>query len=867
MTDVAGRGVYELEADTTKLTADLAQVGAMLKQTGAQMESAFGKQAAAGVAKADKQVQGLTASVKRLVTSADVKRGVLQGLGLGAGFGAATAIAAGIGTVKDAIGGFIDVNADFEAAMNESLAIMGDLSDSMRDRLAQAARYTAQITTTSATEAAKAIFYLASAGLSAEASISALPVVARFAQAGMFDMAKATDLLTDAQSALGLALKNDAAANMQNMIRVSDVLTKANILSNATVEQFSESLTNRAAAALRLVNKDIEEGVAVLAAWAEQGTKGEEAGTRMEIVLRDLANAADKNDEAFQQMGIRVFDANGEMRNMADIVGDMERAFDGMSTRQTRAALRTLGFQQRTVSATTSLLGFSDAIREYERQLRSAGGATLSIAERQLESFRSKQQLLNNAVEEFALKYGPAWLEALKQGADFLRTEVIPAVEDLVDSMAAVSPASRVALEFAQMWERVTEGIDQSSAGLAQLNDEYREQASILAQGVQMGTVTVELARRQLAVWELQLRFRLVMLAANERINAVFGEEVKTVEELAAEEEEARRAAVALGDTISRVANTDLPELRKAAREAQRAIRQAFRVDTLPQMRRELRQLNAQYRRALRDRQFDAAAEIDARRRVVRETIKDREASDAHFQQERRNMIRRQKDRAEAADQAKQDRAREKRERREAREEQSEEAAGWRSFWRHQQADTASDIESQAARRRQIDLITQRLGVTREEARKLKTQADKTFGKDNWRVDIDKGDLVALERDVEALDGRRIDFVVNVARRVEGAVHGLFGGRPVGTQHGGWREAGAYTLVGERGPELKIEPRSGLYLDAQKTARILEGKGGSSLTVNVAINVGAFMGSHLEATRFAQSVAPVIGHELQRIGM
>jgi hypothetical protein len=81
--------------------------------------------------------------------------------------------------------------------------------------------------------------------LDAEASIAALPRVAQFAQAGMFDMSRATDLLTDAQSALGLTIRDDAVKNMENMIKVSDVLVRANTLSNATVEQFSTSLTTK----------------------------------------------------------------------------------------------------------------------------------------------------------------------------------------------------------------------------------------------------------------------------------------------------------------------------------------------------------------------------------------------------------------------------------------------------------------------------------------------------------------------------------------------------------------------------------------------------------------------------------------------
>src|SRR5690606_19776767 len=145
---------------------------------------------------------------------------------------------------------------------------------------------------------------------------------------------------------------------------------RANVLAIASVEQFAESLTNRAAAALRTVNKDVEEGVAVLAAFADQGTKGASAGEQFSIVLRDLQTRARTNADVFQTFGVEVFNATGNMNNLADIMGDLENLLDGMSDKQQRAALAMLGFQDRSIGAMLALIGTSDAIRNYESELR-----------------------------------------------------------------------------------------------------------------------------------------------------------------------------------------------------------------------------------------------------------------------------------------------------------------------------------------------------------------------------------------------------------------------------------------------------------------------------------------------------------------
>ena len=328
--------------------------------------------------------------------------------------------------------------AKFEGAMTKSLAIMGNVSDQMRGEMQDAAREMAKTTTFSAEQAADSYFFLASAGLDAEASVAALPRVASFAQAGMFDMARATDLLTDAQSALGLTIRDDAVANMENMARVSDVLVKANTLANASVEQFSTSLTTKAGASLRALGKDVEEGVAVLAAFADQGIKGELAGTQLSIVLRDLTPTAIDTKKAFEEAGLSIFDSNGEMRNMGDIVADLEVALAGMSDEVQKQTLLQLGFSDRSLGSLQALLGTSDAIKLYEAELRKAAGTTDEISQKQLESFNSQLALLESALIDVFIEIGEQLTPALKDLVEQVR-DLLPEIgSKLVEAIKKV---------------------------------------------------------------------------------------------------------------------------------------------------------------------------------------------------------------------------------------------------------------------------------------------------------------------------------------------------------------------------------------------------------------------------------------------
>lgn len=319
----------------------------------------------------------------------------------------ATAAVAGIATAG------VKEFAKFDAALVKSQSIMGDLSDTMKTDMADAAREVAKNTTFSAEQAAESFYFLASAGLDAEASIAAMPSVAQFAQAGMFDMATATDLLTDAQSALGLVIRDDAVANMENMVRVSDSLAKASQLANATIEQFSTSLTTKAGTALKTVGKDVEEGAAALAVFADQGVKGELAGTQLTNTIFGLSDRAKAVPDKFAELGISIFDSAGNMKNFADIADDFNNSLGTMSTQQKLATLNNLGFTKQARAGLLLLMENGEALRNYEGAIRDAGGTTEEVAQKQLQSFSAQLDLAKSRLTDVGISIGGALVPSL----------------------------------------------------------------------------------------------------------------------------------------------------------------------------------------------------------------------------------------------------------------------------------------------------------------------------------------------------------------------------------------------------------------------------------------------------------------------
>jgi TP901 family phage tail tape measure protein len=375
-----------------------------------------------------------TGDIRRGVNDIKTQMGTLRsGVGavntafrtLGMGFSAAAGVAA--------FRSLIRVNEEFKQSLYSSFAIMGDLSPRMKQAMKEASRNAAYSTRYSASEAAKTLFYEASAGLSPQQQIAAMPKVLQFAQAGMIDTSQAASILMDSLAAMGLASK-DASEYMNNLVRVSDAISKANASANATVSQFGEALTNRGALGAKLMGYSIEEALAALMLFASKGIKGSEAGQQLWMVLRDLKGKAVENADAFKRLGIQVYDASGKARHLWDIIQDLDRVMKGKGTREQVGILKELGFSDRSLPPLQSLLGEASQLIENFNTLLEASGKTADIASKQMTPLSEGLHKMKEAFASIVDSGFGEWIDKLgtdmRDLADYIR-QIPAAAKDL----------------------------------------------------------------------------------------------------------------------------------------------------------------------------------------------------------------------------------------------------------------------------------------------------------------------------------------------------------------------------------------------------------------------------------------------------
>lgn len=332
-----------------------------------------------------------------------------------------------IAAVSAAIGGVglaaVKVGSDFESGMSQVAATMGFTQEQIRGgskefkQLEAAAREMGATTQFSATQASEALNYIALAGYDADDAIKLLPKTLNLAAAGGLDLGYATDIVTDAMSALGLSIE-DADSFIDQMAKTSQK-------SNTNIAQLGEAILTVGGTAKDLAGGTVELNTA-LGILANNGIKGAEGGTKLRNVIMSLTAPTDKARKAMESLGITAFDAEGNMRPLKDVFRDISLEMANMTTAERKEWLNTV-FNKQDLAAVSALLAANATnIDDISMALEAAGGPGEEFKEniaalgKEFDQFADKQDFVNHAMEAFGLSAEQAGIlyEGLKSSIE-----------------------------------------------------------------------------------------------------------------------------------------------------------------------------------------------------------------------------------------------------------------------------------------------------------------------------------------------------------------------------------------------------------------------------------------------------------------
>lgn len=368
-----------LLADTSNFTAGMAKVSGESQKTATTMEAAGDK--------------------SKLITTGIAAAGV-----------AATAL--GVAAVRMA--------ADFDASMSTVQANTGASADEM-NQLRQAAIDAGADTIYSATESADAINELGKAGLSTSDILSG-------GLSGALNLAASDGMAVgDAAELMATTLKQFNLTGAEST-QVADALAAGAGKAVGSAHDLGLAL-NQAGLVANSMGVSMQETTGTLAAFANAGMIGSDAGTSLKTMLQRLASPTDKAQTLMDELGINVYDANGKFIGLAGAAGQLQNGLSGLSQQERNAALNTIFGADAVRAANVLYEQGAEGIDDWTKAVSQSGYAA-DLAAKKNDNLKGDLENLSGSFESLMISLG--------EGGQGPLRSLVQTLDTLVDGFASL---------------------------------------------------------------------------------------------------------------------------------------------------------------------------------------------------------------------------------------------------------------------------------------------------------------------------------------------------------------------------------------------------------------------------------------------
>ncbi len=326
--------------------------------------------------------------------------------------------ARGAGLAGAAIAGGLALAVNSAANFEQRLSAVGAVSNATEEDMEAVRKKALQLgkdTVFSATDAATAMEELAKAGLTIPQIMNgAADATVALAAAGEVELPRAAEIAANAMNMFNLSAKD--------MPHVADLLAGAANASAVSVDELAMSLS-QAGAVANTVGLDIDDTTAAIGLLGNAGIKGSDAGTSLKTMLLNLQPTTQKQIKLFKELGIvtedganRFFDAQGNVKSMAQISGVLEKSLKGMTKQQKLATLETM-FGTDAIRAAAV---FADqGSKGFNKFTKSMSGITAAdVAAKRMDNLKGDLEALKGSLETAGIAIGTILIPALRSVTD-----------------------------------------------------------------------------------------------------------------------------------------------------------------------------------------------------------------------------------------------------------------------------------------------------------------------------------------------------------------------------------------------------------------------------------------------------------------
>lgn len=326
-------------------------------------------------------------------------------------------------------GRVIRSGADFEWTMKGVQAVTQATNQELY-RLSEISKELGKTAIFSPSEVASAQEYLARAGFSVSDITKTIEAVVQLGAAvdeRIGGKGGAADMMTNMMTAFDMTAESST--------RMADILTKATTSANVDIQDLHESMKFMGQS-IKETGYDFEDAAAMVATLGNAGVRAGIAGRALDASLRYINRAVGafrtgRQEQAFNMLGFdpqNLLRADGEMRNMVEILDMFKVAFRDMPSPQKLSVIQAL-MDIRGGRAFISLLQDRNLGLNFEKMrellLTESGGEALRIATERMNSLSGVLKQTTDTWEALKIEI----TEALKP----ILMTIIPLFKDLLD--------------------------------------------------------------------------------------------------------------------------------------------------------------------------------------------------------------------------------------------------------------------------------------------------------------------------------------------------------------------------------------------------------------------------------------------------
>lgn len=294
--------------------------------------------------------------------------------------------------------------AEFDQAMSNVIATGEDAAKNQQ-ALREAAIEAGESTVFSATESANAIEELVKAGLTAEQVLGG-------GLSGALDLAAASGMgVADAAAVMATSLQQFQLAG-EDSTHVADLLAAGASKAMGDVSDLGQAL-DQAGLVANQFGVGVEETVGTLAAFANAGMLGSDAGTSFRTMLLRLANPTGEVKDLMADLNIQAYDQQGNFVGLANLAGNLETSLAGMTQAQRDQTLAMIFGQDAIRGANILLREGKDGIEDWTAAVDDQGYAA-SVARDRVDNLKGDLEALGGAMDTALIQTGSGANDTLR---------------------------------------------------------------------------------------------------------------------------------------------------------------------------------------------------------------------------------------------------------------------------------------------------------------------------------------------------------------------------------------------------------------------------------------------------------------------